>query len=140
MHATGQTRLHAWSMTSMQGSAITRGIPSTSLLAHYAHTVPTAFGRAATAIQACHGQRSRGPGETRKRKKRDRRQGQKNPTSGGWGQVPRRYWHPSPRKAPQSKTKQVSWLAALTYSLRLPKVSHLSGHRRFLPANSCGGS
>jgi len=35
-----------------------------------------------------------------------------------WGRAPRqRHWHLSPRKAPQSKTKQVSWLAALTYSL-----------------------
>jgi hypothetical protein len=31
MHATGQTRMHAWSMTSMQGAAITKGMPLTSL-------------------------------------------------------------------------------------------------------------
>src|SRR4030095_3087024 len=32
MHATGQTRMHAWSMTSMQGSAITKVMLLTSLL------------------------------------------------------------------------------------------------------------
>ena len=65
----------------------------------------------------------------------------KTPTSGGWGQVPPQCrWHLPPRKAPQSKTKQVSWLAAHAYSLRLPKVSDLSGHRRFRSAHSCGAA
>src|SRR5262245_29303437 len=67
-------------------------------------------------------------------------QRQKTPTSRGWGQVPRRHWHLSPRKAPQSKTRQVSWLAAHAYSLRLPKVGYLSGLRRFRSAHSCGAA
>src|SRR5262249_12903587 len=46
----------------------------------------------------------------------------KTPTTRGWGQATCRHWHPFPRKAPQSKTKQVSWLAAHPYSLPLPKV------------------
>jgi hypothetical protein len=70
----------------------------------------------------------------------DRRQ-QKTPTSGGWGHAPwLLHWRPSPRKAPQQKAKQVSWLAALVYSLRLPKASHLSGQCRFRSAYSCGAA
>jgi hypothetical protein len=66
---------------------------------------------------------------------------QKTPTSGGWGHAPwLLHWRPSPRKAPQQKAKQVSWLAALVYSLRLPKASHLSGQCRFRSAYSCGAA
>src|SRR5882724_4656522 len=34
MHATGQARMHAWSMTSVQDSPITYGMPITSLVTH----------------------------------------------------------------------------------------------------------
>src|SRR5215470_10124520 len=96
---------------------------------------------AATAapLRPCGPEKSRAPG---KRARGKRVTGdKKTPTSQGWGQVPTPpYWHPSPRKAPQSKAKQVSWLAAYAYSLHLPKVWHLSGHRRFRSAHSCGAA
>jgi hypothetical protein len=80
-------------------------------------------------------------GETGKRQASDRvQQQEKTPTTSGWGQAPRHYWRPFPRKAPQSKTKQVSWLAAHTYSLRLPKGASLSGLCRFRSAYSCGAA
>ena len=63
------------------------------------------------------------------------------PTAYGLGQAPRqRHWHPSPRKAPQEKSRQVSWLAAHPYSLRLPKGSPLSGLCRFRSAHSDGAA
>jgi hypothetical protein len=40
----------------------------------------------------------------------------------------------------QHHVGQVSWLAARPYFLRLPKVSHLSGSRRFRSAHSCGAA
>jgi len=59
----------------------------------------------------------------------------------GWGQAPRRrHWHPSPRKAPQEKSRQVSWLAAHPCSLRLPKGSPPSGLGRVRSAHSCGAA
>src|SRR5262245_23970717 len=75
-----------------------------------------------------------------KRATAGRRQ-KKTPTARGWGQAPwLLHWRLSPRKAPQQKAKQVSWLAALVYSLRLPKASHLSGQCRFRSAYSCGAA
>jgi hypothetical protein len=40
----------------------------------------------------------------------------------------------------QQKIGQVSWLAALIYSLHLPKANRLSGRRRFRSAYSCGAA
>jgi hypothetical protein len=40
----------------------------------------------------------------------------------------------------QQKIGQVSWLAALSYSLHLPKGYSLSGLRRFRAAYSCGAA
>ena len=74
-------------------------------------------------------------------RKGTRPQTEKTPTSRDRGQAPRlRHWHLSPRKAPQSKTKQVSWLTAHTYSPHLPKGASLSGLCRFRSAHSCGAA
>ena len=40
----------------------------------------------------------------------------------------------------QRHAGQVSWLAALPYSLHLPKVGYLSGFCRFRSAYSCGAA
>jgi hypothetical protein len=59
----------------------------------------------------------------------------------GWGQAPRRrHWPPSPRKAPQEQSRQVSWLAAPPYALRLPRGSPLSDLGRVRSAHSCGAA
>src|SRR5262245_61619683 len=156
MHATGQARMHAWSMTSMHGSAITKAISSTSLLARYAHARPAGVffawqhqkGLAIGGMcKVCtHTERlgasalSAALTSKRKRATADSRH-KKTPTSCGWGQAPwLLHWRPSPRKAPQQKAKQVSWLAAVVYSLRLPKVLYLSGQCRFRSAYSCGAA
>ena len=78
-------------------------------------------------------------GERSTRATPDRRQ-KKPPTRKRlWGQAPRRrHWHPSPRKAPQEQSRQVAWLAAHPYALRLPKGSPLSGLCRVRSAHSCG--
>src|SRR5215468_6899414 len=49
---------------------------------------------------------------------------------------------PSPRKVSSvsQKVRQVSWLAASSYSLRLPEAGRLSGLRRFRSAYSCGAA
>jgi hypothetical protein len=49
---------------------------------------------------------------------------------------------PSPRKVSSvsQKVRPVSWLAASSYSLRLPEAGRLSGLRRFRSAYSCGAA
>jgi len=52
----------------------------------------------------------------------------------------RHHWPPSPRKAPQEQSRQVSWLAAHPSSLRLPRGSPLSDLGSVRSAHRCGAA
>jgi len=64
----------------------------------------------------------------------------KKPQPGTVGVSPHKLPPLSLERTSQRHAGQVSWLAALPYSLHLPKAVGLSGLRRFRSAYSCGAA
>ena len=64
----------------------------------------------------------------------------KKPQPGTVGASPHKLPPLSLERTSQRWRRQVSWLAALTYSLHLPEMNYLSGFRRFRSAHSCGAA